>query len=165
MWGWVLIVLGGLVVLSCAGMLGFVMYIGTVGPDTKVYTANEVPRRFVDVASGLGLLDPGERVQFFYSDALTDVREGMYLVTDKKVVVYIADAQTPATKAPFGTIERAELDSSGSAWEDGFITLVLTDETVVTFPVSGEAGRDRLMFDAIEAGRAAAAEAEPPGLE
>lgn len=155
-WGWVLIVLGGLVLLSCAGGLAFVTYIGAVGPDTKVYTANEVPRKFVVVASGLGLLDPGERVTFFYSDALLDVRDGMYFVTDRKVVVYIADATTPATVVPFGMIEEAELDSSSSMWEDGWITLTLADGEVVVFPVSSEAGRDQLMFNAIEAGRKAA---------
>jgi len=121
-----------------------------------VYTASEVPRRFIDVASSLGLLDPGERVTFFYSDALLDVRDGMYFVTDKKVVAYTADAATPATVVPFWMIEEAELDSSTSALQDGWITLTLADGEIVVFPVSSEAGRDQLMFNAIEAGQKAA---------
>jgi hypothetical protein len=155
-WAWVLIVLGALVLLSCAGLFAFVAYVGSAGPGTRVYTANEVPRKYVDLSTQLGLLDPGEKVRFFYSDALTDVRGGMYMVTDKKVVVYIEDAQTPATIVPFGRIEEATLDASDSDWVDGTITLVLADGSAVTFPVSAEGGRDKLMFDAIEAGRAAA---------
>ena len=146
---WVLIVVGAVIALGCAGFLGFAAYIGSVGPGTQIYAGNEVPKRFVDVANELKLLESGETIKFFYSDAMTDVRQGMYFVTDRKVVVYIADAATPATVVPFAKIEDADLQSSTSWIEKGSVTLHLTDGSVVIFPVSGEGKRDKLMFDAI----------------
>ena len=146
---WVLIVLGVLTFLACAGFLGLSAYVGTVGPGTRVYAGNEVPKKFVDVANELRLLDAGESIKFFYSDALTDVRNGMYFVTDRKVVVYKSDAAAPATIVPFVKIADADLESSTSWAEDGSITLHLTDGSVVVFPVSGEGKRDKLMFEAI----------------
>jgi hypothetical protein len=155
-WGWVLIVIGGVVALSCGGFLTFAWYIGTVGPDTKVYTGNEVPKRFTDTARQLKLLDAGEQVKFFYSDALKDVREGMYFATDKKVVVYIADAEKPTTVVPYEKIQDASFTKGSGMLEDSSITLTLEDGSVVAFPVSTEGGRDKLMFDAIESSRKAA---------
>lgn len=146
---WVLLVLGLGVFLCCAGFLGFAAYVGSVGPGTQIYVANEVPKKYVDLANELKLLDSGETIRFFYSDAITDVRNGMYFVTDKKVVVYKADAATPSTVVPFTKITDADLESSTSWAEDGSITLHLLDGSVVVFPVSGEGKRDKLMFDAI----------------
>lgn len=145
----VLIICGGLVLLGCAGFCGFAGYVGSVGPETKVYAGNEVPKRFTDVINELDLLESGENVRFFFSDALTDVRKGMYFVTDRKVVVYIESAVTPATVVPFAKIAEAEL-KSGTSWiDDGAITLHLKDGSVVVFPVSPTDGRDKLMFEAI----------------
>jgi len=31
------------------------MYIGAVGPETKVYASNEVPKRFLDKVQSLGI--------------------------------------------------------------------------------------------------------------
>jgi hypothetical protein len=149
-WGWALIILSGLTVLSCGGCLALVAYIGAKGPDTKVYTANEVPAKFVDIARRLGLLDPGEQVKFFYSDALVDIEKGFYFATDKKVVVYIKSAATPATIVPYSKIDSVDLKSSDSWTDDGTITLKLRDSSVVAFPVSSEEGRDKHFADWIE---------------
>lgn len=150
-WVWVLVGFGTIVFLCCGGFLGFAGYVGAVGPDTKVYVGNEFPKKFLDVVNELKLLDPGEQVKFFYSDGLTDIRNGMYFVTDRKVVIYRKDAGTPATVVPFSKIADANLQSE--SWPDeGTITLRLTDRTIVAFPVSSEQGRDKLMWEAILGG-------------
>lgn len=149
-WFWALIIGGVVMLLSCAGLLGFIFYVGSVGPDTKVYVGNEVPARFVTIAQKVGVLDPSEQVRFFYSDAITDVEEGFYLCTDKKVAIYIKTAAVPATVVRFDEIEDVTLVSSTSWAEDGSITLHLGDDSIVTFPVSSEGGRDVLVHQHIK---------------
>lgn len=152
-WGWVLILGGGLLVLSCGGVLGWVVYIGAVGPETKVYTANEVPRKFLTTIEGLNLLEPGEKLLYFYSDGLTDIRNGFYFVSDRKVVVYRQDAgSAPATVVPFARIQDAQIQRTDSFFEDSTITLVLDDGSEVAFPVSGELDRDMKFLSAIQKG-------------
>ena len=149
-WGWLLIAIGGVTLLTCAGVIGFVTYIGAKGPDTKAYTGNELPAKYLQIVNDLSLLEPGEQIRFFYSDAMTDIKEGFYFVSDRKVVVYIDDAATPATKVPFAKIASAEIERSDSVLEDSTITLKLTDDSVVTFPISNEMDRDKLVHETIE---------------
>ena len=66
-WGWALIAFGLLSVLSCVGVLGLVAYVGAKGPDTKVYSGNEVPARFVVSSSDTRSFAPGLTSQSFHS--------------------------------------------------------------------------------------------------
>ena len=148
-WVWVVIVLGGLLLVACGGGFAFLTYVGAVGPDTKVYAGNEVPRRFTDTLRELNLLESGEQIRFFYSDGFMDIRNGCYFVSDRKVVVYNRSAATPATAVRFDDIEDVQFDPSDSTWVDGSITLTLKDGNVVGFPVSAEQGRDKMFYNAI----------------
>jgi hypothetical protein len=150
-WGWLLIVLGMLGLSSCAGCLGFIWYAGG-GPDTKAYAGNEVPASYVQTARDLGLLAADEQIRFFYSDAIRDVRNGMYFVTDRNVVVYRRDAAQSATIVPFTEIADVQL-SRGSGWlEDSSVMLSLQDGATVSFPVSTELDRDVAFVRTIEKG-------------
>jgi hypothetical protein len=147
-WAWALIGVGALVLLSCGGLLAFLVHVGTVGPETKVYAGNEVPARFADTLRELNLLEPGEQIRYFYSDALKDIRDGCYFVSDRKV--YKRDSATPATLVKFDQIADVQLAASDSTWTDGSITLTLRDGQTVGFPVSSEQGRDKLFLKAIQ---------------
>lgn len=149
-WAWLLIIGAGVLFLSCTGILAFVIHIGSVGPETKIYAGNEVPARFTDTMKQLQVLEPGEQIRYFYSDALKDIKQGFYFVSDRKVVVYIESAAKPTTVVKFDQIADAEISPSDSTWVDGSITLTLKDGTIVGFPVSSEQGRDKLFFKAIQ---------------
>ena len=101
-WGWLITGFVAVVVLPCFGCFGWVAYIGSVGPDTAVYAGNNVPERFIDTAKDVGALEPDETVLFFYSDALTEIRNGFYFVSDKHVVIYNEfDGGNPLTVVGF----------------------------------------------------------------
>jgi hypothetical protein len=127
-WAWALIAGGGLIFLTCVGGFAWLVHVGNVGPDTKVYAGNEVPARFMDTMKELKLIEPGEQIRYFYSDAVKDIKDGFYFVSDRKVVVYKESAATPATKVKFDQITDASLSG----------------------PVSSEQGRDKLFFKAIQ---------------
>jgi hypothetical protein len=161
-WAWLLIIGGGVTLLMCGGVVAFISYIAAKGPDTKAYTGSELPAKYMTIVNELALLEPGEEIRFFYSDALTDIKDGFYFVSDRKVVVYIADAAVPATKVPFAKITAAEIDRSDSMLEDSTITLTLADDSVVSFPVSNEQDRDKLFHDTIQKSIKRAGTPAPP---
>jgi hypothetical protein len=150
-WLWGLLIGGGLLVLlPCGGCVGFLVYMTSVGPETSVYTANELPKRFEETAREVGALEDGERILYFYSDALTDIRSGFYFVSDRKVVAYNQDAVTPLTIVAFDQIEDLQLQRDTSFLTDSEVHLTLKDGSPVSFPLSSELDRDQAFFEAIQ---------------
>jgi hypothetical protein len=151
LWIWLLVGGGVFVVLPCAGCLGFLMYLGSVSPETSIYAGNEVPNRFIRTMKDVGALDEDETILFFYSEALTDIRDSFSFVSDKRVVVYSESAGgSPLTSVPFDQIEDLDLFRNTSFFEDSVITLQLKDGRPVTFPVSSDADLDEQFFEAIQ---------------
>ena len=150
-WGWLITGCVVLVVLPCFGCIGWIAYVGTVGPDIGVYTGHEVPDRFKNIATDVGALEPGEDIRFFYSDAITDIRNGFYFVSDRRIVIYSEyDTGDPLTVVEFDDIEDASLARDTSFTFDSEIYIELKDGTPISFPVSSEADGDVQFFDAIE---------------
>src|SRR5438045_6338167 len=148
-WAWVLLSIGGVLVLSCAGCLGFLWHVSSSGPETKVYLGHELPAKYADTMRNLGVLEAGEQVQYFYSDALTDIRDGFSVLTDKKIAIYNKDAAQPTTVVKYDRIRDASMDK-GSGLDDSTINLKLVDDTAVSFPVSTDLNRDTMVLDAIK---------------
>ena len=148
-WVWVLLGIGVFVVLSCGGCLTWIMYVGSIGPHTYVYAGNQVPAPFMETMRNVGALEDGENVRFFYSDALTDIRDGFYFVSDQRVVVYAQESVAPLISVPFDQIAEADLSRDMSLLVDSIITLSLTDGSPVAFPVSSESDGDQRFYDEI----------------
>lgn len=143
----ILITIAALGICVVALVVGGLMYIGTVGPETYVVAGRQMTKLQVDTIHKLGLLDDEERIQFFYSDALADIRNGMYFVTDRKLVLYNKNWQEPELIATYKDIANAEIERDESFFLDSTITIHLDTEEVWTFPVSSEGGSDKTFFD------------------
>jgi hypothetical protein len=105
----------------------------------------------LETATEVGALEPGEKVRFFYSDALLEIRDGFYFVSDRSVVVYIEDGRDePLTKLTFDQIKDIEIIRDTSFLEDSQILLTTVDDELIAFPVSSEFDRDQKFFDAID---------------
>ena len=154
-WGWLLIVLLGLVLLIGGTCVGGVLYLGTVSPETSVYTANRVPQRFTDELADAGALDPDEQLRFLYSDGITGISEGSYLLTDRGVTIYGEGFAPAVQRYPFEEIAGVSLSRDTSFWIDSDVTLELIDGSTVSFPLSSEHDRDEAFVAAIRAGLAA----------
>ncbi len=148
---WLLGGCGVVAVLGCGGILTAIAFLGMYAPDTSVYTGNRVPARFLETVKSVDALDDDETILFFYSDALTDIRDGFYFVSNKKVVIYSQEmGEEPLRVIPFGEIDEAELLRNESFFEDSIITLYLKDGQVVSLPVSSEYDRDEQFFQSID---------------
>lgn len=150
-WLWLLLGVGAFVALACSGGLAGLVYLGVYCPETSVYTGNQVPARFIATMKDVEALDEGENLLYFYSDAMTDIRQGFYFVSDKKVVIYSeAAGESPLTVVRFEEIDDLVLDRDESFFEDSQITLELKDGRPVSFPVSSETSGDQRFFEAIQ---------------
>jgi hypothetical protein len=149
-WAWLFIGLGVVSFFGCGGCVAVLIYLGVTSPETSVYAGNQVPSRYIEVMKEVGALEPDETLLFFYSDGLTNIREGFYFVSDRKVVIYSSGHAEPLTAVPFREILDAELDRDTSFFADSQITLSLRDETSLWFPVSSDYDRDIKFFEAIQ---------------
>ena len=149
-WGWVLIVMLSVGLLSCVSCFSLLIFLDANAPATSVYTGNQVPAEYLGVMNDLGVLDSGERINYFYSDAFMDIREGFYFVSDRKVMVYSDQrGQLPSNVVEFADITDVELDRDESFFVDSTITMKLTDGSIVAFPVSSEVNGDKRFYEAI----------------
>ncbi len=147
---WVIVLVIGVPVSVCVAIGAVCMYIGAMSPDTKVLSGRQVPARFIRQIRDLGVLQADEQIEYFYSDALTNIENGFYLLTDRNVVVYSREFEEPAIIVPLEDIVDAEAEYSDTWLEDGTIVLTLSDGTSVSFPVSSQGGGDRRMFSALK---------------
>ena len=128
------------------------MYIGAVGPETSVYTGNQIPKRYLDTMTQVGALEPGENILYFYSDAITDIRDGFYFVSDRKVAIYTAESgEEPLTTVKFDEIDGVDIARSDTFLEDSEVTLTLKGGDEVSFPLSKENDKDEKFVEAIKA--------------
>ena len=138
----ILIAGGAFMVLLFFGLA----YIGMVSPETFVYTKNDVPQKYVKEMRELSLLENSERLQYMYSDALFDIKDGIYALTDKHLIIYCDEWSDPKTIIAFNEIIDLYVEYDDSFINDSYITVEYA-ELQVSFPVSSEKGRDKDFFN------------------
>ena len=126
--------------------IGWVLYISAFGPATHVYLGSELPASYKKELKDLDLLGKGETIKYFYSDAMVDIKKGLYFVTDEKFVAYDESWEEPATLIPFEAILSVEMDQGESMFDDSFVYLE-SEDWVIEFPLSIEKGRDQLFYE------------------
>jgi len=141
-WMYAAIGCGSLVVLVAT----LLIILGSFVPETAVIPGRQLKAEYASVVEELGLLDPDEKILFWYSDGLFSVKEGFYFFTNKKVVVYRQDYEEPAVIVTYSEIEDIEITRNLSFFEDSEITLILADG-VVFFPVSSDNDGDLRFVD------------------
>ena len=103
-----------IIVLGCASLIGAIVtaifIVGSIGPDTAVYTGRQIPKRFMETIRSLNLLKEDEQIRYFYSDALIDIKNGLYFVTDKNLVLYSSGWEEPETLNEWKEVVKSELN-------------------------------------------------------
>ncbi len=143
------------VLLTVFGTLGVVLVIGIVvflgmasmGPETFVVSGRQLPGRYLDKLKDIELVDDGEKIAFFYSDALMDIQDGLYFVSDKKVVAYCKNWNPPAIIVPLDSVVEISFERDESFFEDSGIWVRTRDNTEFSIPVSSEQGGDKRFYE------------------
>jgi hypothetical protein len=144
-------ILGILALIVVAIFVGL-MFLGAQGPDTSVYPGRQVPKKYLDELHSLQLLQDGEQIKYFYSDALVDIKDGLYFVTDRNLVLYSDSWAEPKTIVPLRQIVSIDAEYSDSFFEDTQVYISTADGTELCFPVSMEKGLDKRFIEAVQAG-------------
>lgn len=158
----ILIGCGVLIALGGVALFGLLLYLGTVSPETFVVSGKQMRKHQYATIREMGLLEDGEKIQYFYSDGLLSIREGMYFVTDRKVVLYCESWEDPQLLAPFEEIVGVDVEYEDSFFLDGYIHVEMNDGYTWTFPVSSEKGMDKVFFEYLSE-KVAEAHPEAPG--
>lgn len=142
----------GIVFGAFLGIVFFgLVILGTHVPETSVYPGQQVPKKYLAEIKSLGLLEEGERVKYFYTDAMFDIKEGMYIVTDKHLILYSNTWGDPKTIIDYNEIAHLEVEYDDSFFVDSFVTVETQEGLEVVFPVSSEYGRDKKFVEHIRA--------------
>jgi hypothetical protein len=145
------LVVGGAVVGTlAAGIVVLLAFIGAVAPETSVVAGAQMRKSHLAKIRSLGLLEPGEEVRYFYSDALFNIEDGHYFLTDRKLVIYSREFDEPAIVVPFREIASVTAEWNDSFFEDSSVLVELDDGQVVWFPLSSEKGLDRVFVEEIK---------------
>lgn len=148
---WLLIVLsvfGAIAIAACGGVVWLAVAIGT-SPDTFVYSGNQIPAAYIDSAQNIGIVDPSEQVLFFYSDAMFDVEQAMYVLTDQHLVLYNKSWSDPKRVIAFNEISAVSASWSSEWITDSMISVELTDGSRWTFPLSMENDTDHRFVETL----------------
>ena len=85
----------GLVVvlgILALGILGVLMDTGHA-PSDRVLSAQEIPDNQYQELVAEGIVEPGESIEFFYSEGLLSITEAGSVLTDRRVIAYEQDEE------------------------------------------------------------------------
>ena len=142
----VLISLGVFFVIIIIGA----MYLGANSPDTCIYTEYDIPAKYRKQVKSLSLLSEDEKIIFLYSDAFLDIADGLYMLTNEHLTVYLAEWDEPELIIEFSEIDFIDIEYDDSFLTDSYVTVETEYGLVVEFPVSSEKGRDHDFFDYLQ---------------
>ena len=125
-------------------------FIAKDGPEMYVYLGKQTPKEFKQVINDLSLIEKDEAIQFFYSDALIDIQDGMYVITDKKIVLYNREWETPSLSITYEKIGRIEIHYSTSWDEDTWLFISDLEGESFDLPLSPDKGTDKRVINYIE---------------
>jgi len=126
------------------------LVLGAIGPDISIYAGRQIPKNYMKAIRSLNLLEGDEQIRYFYSDALYDIKEGLYFVTGKNLVVYSNEWEEPATVIPYNQIKSLDVQYDDSFFNDSMVFVTTYSGVEVNFPLSSEKGLDKKFVEVIQ---------------
>lgn len=120
---------------------------GSMIPETFIYLGRQVPKEYLNEIRSLGLLSEGEQLKYFYTDGLFNIKDGMYFVTDRNLVIYCSDWEKPDEIIGFNEIVKIEPEFDDSFFNDSMVFIETASGMQLTFPLSSEKGRDKVFVE------------------
>jgi|GEM_PF-4699739 len=98
------LILGGLIGIVFIGLV----ILGNMAPETSVYLGHQIPKKYLSEIRSLGLLGENDNIKYFYTDTVFDIKESLYFVTDKNLVLYCQQWEEPETIIAYSQIPRCK---------------------------------------------------------
>jgi hypothetical protein len=126
-----------------AGIFGLVVAI-VLGPSTRALRHSEIPSSYKTSLVEVGVLEPNEQIEFFYSAGLFSILEDGNLLTDKRVVTYeTVEEELYVASSVYSEIRELDVEYSEDIFSDTAITVsTMSGDDFLLF-VSAEDARDK----------------------
>lgn len=146
------------VVIVLSSLLGVVVVVGVVFMilsmarmgEGVVLTGQQMKASHAEVVRSLEILEPEEEIRYFFTDAMWDIKDGFYLLTNKNVVLFSQQWAQPMIQISFDQIARLEVYYSDSWLEYSTVVLDLVNTSDASFPLGPDNGGDHNFVEALE---------------
>lgn len=138
----------GLTLSSIGAYYG--IYFLARSPETYIYTSKQIPKSYLYEIDSLSLINENEVIKYFYSDAVLDIKEGMYFITDQSLVLYSKDWEEPKVKIAFSDIRDIQIDYSEKLFIDSYVYVQTVSGDDYSFPLSNEMKIDKKFIEYLE---------------
>ena len=136
---------------------------GLLAPPAHVLRGDEVPGRFERPLREAGILEPGERIEYFYSASLFSVLDDGNLLTDRRAISYeTVEGELSVWSAAFADVRRVSPQYAESWLDDTVVRVETADGGWFLRLLSNDEGLDREFVGALLSRVPAGALAEPP---
>jgi hypothetical protein len=138
--------------LTVGGTLTALAVLGVFGPSTRALRGSEIPSSHQVTLVEAGVLEPNERIRFFYSSGLFSILEDGNLLTENRVVSYeTIDGEIYVASSTYPEIRDLDVAYSESFLDDTVLTVSTLSGEQFVLIVSAEDGRDREFVSELEA--------------
>ncbi|MCO4780986.1 MAG: DUF4234 domain-containing protein [Candidatus Cloacimonetes bacterium] len=141
-----IIIGGGLLFLYVCSLFLF-------APSTQVIKGSRLDSNQLSFLHTNNFLLKGDKVHYFYTDAIFSIQEEGNFFTDKTVVSYI-ESETPgeylSNVIPYQEITDLSFESSDNFIENSIIKVSLQDDTFFEIGISNELGLDKTYFNKLQ---------------
>lgn len=145
----ILLAFGSLAMVALVG-IGVAEMTGHL-PSTKALPGTRLHDRVARILTGAGILEPGEKVLWYYSTAFLDYLEDGNLLTDRRAVSYFREnGEIEISAARYEDIADVTVAWSNSWLADTVITVKCADDSEFSLLVSRESGGDRKFHAELE---------------
>ncbi len=120
-----------------------VIIIGSICPETYIYLGHQVPKKYLSEIRSIDLLESDDKIKYFYTDAMFDIKNGMYFVTDRNLVLFCNDWEEAGIIIFLDKIVRVDVEYDESFFNDSLVYVETTTGFEVCFPLSSDHGRDK----------------------
>jgi hypothetical protein len=152
------------IVLSVVGLIagGVVWYMVAASPPLAAVSGDEVSPEDREMLESLGVLEPGEEIELFYSAGMYSVRETGVVITATRLVVY--GENTPTESTELENVAAIEFTPGQTVFDVGTFTVETESEDLIFFNVSPGENSDQRFFRVLKRKVADAREAagKPP---
>jgi hypothetical protein len=128
---------------------GFAAYVGVNAPPMQVLQGGQIPKHYVDALHELGAIESDEKVRFFYSSGFMDFRDGMYALTDRRLVLANREWSEPLILIPLAEVKDFDVHFGQDWAEDSLLTVVRSDGEIFSVPLATTARGDRHFAEAL----------------
>lgn len=143
---------GSYATLMVGGTLTALIVMGSFGPPTRALRESEIPSSYTVTLAEAGVLEPEERMLFFYSGGLFSILEDGNILTENRVVSYETfEGEIYLSSSTYTDIRDFDVAYSESFLEDTVLTISTVNDEQFILIISAEDDRDHEFVSKLKA--------------